>query len=290
MNATLPGPWVRGDLRDYSLPTLYTCAMDENRRAFAGSAGTVGVIAVTFAAIIASRPGALSRNPLFIACVAVAVAASVILLVALYPDLRDWLRPATAGRGSAVGAPGQAGTRTADLPAAAASHVQPSATATAATRAQQATSADPVPGTAPASRANGIPTPASAGRRVARKMAEAYKAMAADTERPAYDRMEAAEKATLLSPEVGAEAYKAIASNTRTSRWGRGATPANRLEAAEKASLLSPKVGAEAYKAIASDRSLHLLTCRKAAERACELSPEIGAAALRAIAKNPHAY
>jgi hypothetical protein len=171
--------------------------------------------------------------------------------------------------------------------ATATSHDQPSATATAATRAPHATSASHVLGTTPTSSANGIPAPNSAGRRVTRKMAESYKAMSADSERHIRDRMEAAEKASLLSREVGAQAYRAIASDTRPDEYGgRRLTVSDRKEAARKAGLLSAEVGAEAYKAIASDTSLSSLSRKEAAERACDLSPEIGAAALRAIAKN----
>jgi hypothetical protein len=93
-------------------------------------------------------------------------------------------------------------------------------------------------------------------------MAESYKAMAADTKRYIGDRMEAAEKASLLSLEVGAQAYKAIASDTRL-KYGRRRGESYREEAARKSGRLSAEVGAEAYKAIASDTSVSPLSRKK---------------------------
>jgi hypothetical protein len=103
-------------------------AMHENRRAVVGLCGTVSLVTAAFAGIVASRSGAvLSQNPLFIVCIAVAVVAFVILLVAGYPDLRDWLRTPRAPQASTVPAVFEASERAVDPPAAATSPVEPTA-------------------------------------------------------------------------------------------------------------------------------------------------------------------
>jgi hypothetical protein len=237
--------------------------MPESRRAVVALCGAVSAVAATFAAILAPQPGpALSHSPLFFVCVFVAVVFLVILLAAGYPDFRDWLRPARASRRSAGAVVPEVVTQTADRPAMATSLLQPTATATAKTRAPH-------------------------GEAISRKTAQAYKKMSADVKYSLYERMEFAEKAGVLSPEIGAEAYKSIASNEYVAPTSGMFQPAHRQKAAEKAGVLSPRIGAEAYQAIANDRRVPVSERRRAAERAYDLSPEIGAEAFNVIARKP---
>jgi len=127
----------------------------------------------------------------------------VILIAAGYPDFRDWLRPVLAARSSAGAAAPAAATQTVHRPAVATSTSPPQSTAaaTAETGSQDV-------------------------RAINRKTAEAFKKMSADARYSVSERMEFARKAGGLSPEIGAEAYKFIATVAYDQPIGAEATQA----------------------------------------------------------------